>query len=217
MPVAFFDLDRTLLSVNSGSLWVRFEQREGRLSALTALRAAFWLGAYHLGFSRIEPLLLEAIASLAGEEEAVLRSRTTRFFDAEVRHTVRPGARLALDRHRAAGDSIALLSSTSMFLAEDVRALLDIHHIGCNRFGVQEGRMTGLPDGPLCFGAGKLHHARLIADALGERLEDATFYTDSASDVPAMEGIGRPVAVNPDPTLARIARRRGWPVEDWGV
>jgi HAD superfamily hydrolase (TIGR01490 family) len=217
MPVAFFDLDRTLLSVNSGSLWVRFEQREGRLSALTALRAAFWLGAYHLGFSRIEPLLLEAIASLAGEEEAVLRQRTTRFFDAEVRHTVRPGARLALARHRAAGDTIALLSSTSMFLADDVRALLDIHHIGCNRFSIHEGRLTGLPDGPLCFGAGKLHHARLIANTLSEHLQDATFYTDSASDVPAMEEIGHPVAVNPDPTLARIARQRGWPVEDWGV
>lgn len=216
MPIAFFDLDRTLISVNSGSLWVRFERREGRLSAWTAARAGFWLGAYHLGFSRIEPLLLEAIASLEGEEEEVLRARTRRFFDAEVRGTVRPGALAALARHRAAGDHLALLSSTSMFLADEAQRALDIPHGAFNRFEVAGGRLTGRPDGPLCFGEGKALHARRIAEALGERLEEAAFYTDSASDLPALEIVGRPVAVNPDPALARVARRRGWAVEDWG-
>jgi phosphoserine phosphatase len=51
--------------------------------------------------------------------------------------------------------------------------------------------------------------------SLGSSLEHAVFYTDSITDLPLLEAVGRPVAVNPDPRLRRLARRRGWPIEDW--
>jgi HAD superfamily hydrolase (TIGR01490 family) len=215
MPIAFFDLDRTLLSVNSGQLWVQFERREGRLRLGQALRAAAWIGAYHMGFGRIESVLEEAIESLKGQEEKEVRERTLRFYAAEVAQSFRPGAHRALAAHRAAGDTLALLTSSSVYLSEAVQQSVDIPYICCNRFETHEGRFTGKPQGSLCFGPGKLHHAQALAKQLGESLENAIFYTDSASDVPVMEVVGRAVAVHPDPALARIARRKGWEIADW--
>lgn len=215
MGIAFFDLDRTLLTVNAGKLWVRAELRAGKLSRWQAARAAAWIFGYHLGYSRIERVLAEGIATLAGEEEAALRARTRAFYDREVAPTFRRRARAVVEAHRARGDHLALLSSTSPYLAEPVVEALGLDHTLCNRFEVEGGRFTGRPVLPLCFGAGKLDHARALAESLGERLEDATFYTDSASDLPVLEAVGRPVAVHPDPRLARVAARRGWALEDW--
>ena len=217
MPIAFFDLDRTLISVNSGQLWVAFEHREGRIRAGQAARAALWIFGYHLGFSRMEPILEEAIATLAGEEETVLRERSLRFYRNEVEATFRPGARPALQQHQQQGHHLALLTSSSLYLSEAVGKSLGIPHICCNHFQVRDGRFTGRPERPLCFGAGKLAHALRLAEQLGEKLEDSWFYTDSYSDLPVLLRVRNPVVVNPDPALAREARRRGWTQVDWGA
>lgn len=216
MPIAFFDLDRTLLSVNSGSLWVRSELRQGYLTRWQAARATVWIAGYHLGFSRLEPILEEAIATLAGSPESDVRDRTLRFYADEVEPHYRPRAREAVERHRAAGDTLALLTSSSPYLTAPVQTALGIPHVLCNRFEVVDGTFTGRPEGPLCFGPGKLVHAKAFCEAHGERLEDAWFYTDSTSDLSVLEAVGHPVAVHPDPTLRRIAKKRSWPVEDWG-
>ncbi len=215
MPIAFFDLDRTLIRVNSGKLWVGFELRSGRLTRWQAARAAAWIFGYHLGYTRMEAILEEAIGSLADQDEEEVRTRTRRFYDDEVRGTFRPGGLAAIERHRAEGHILALLTSSSSYLSASVMEQLGIPHALSNRFEVREGRFTGLAEGPLCFGEGKLTHARALADELGERLEEAWFYTDSASDLAVMDAVGHPVAVHPDPRLRRLAIKRGWPVEDW--
>lgn len=217
MALALFDLDRTLLSVNAGQLWVRREMRLGYIGRWQATKAAAWIFGYHLGFSRIEKVLQDAIGTLTGTSEEAVERRTRAFYEEEVAATYRPRAREVLEQHRARGDRLALLSSTSIYLARPVMESLGIEHALCNRFEVVDGVFTGRATGTLCFGPGKLEHARRLASELGERLEDATFYTDSASDLAVMEVVGTPVAVHPDPTLARIASKRGWRVEDWGT
>ncbi len=217
MPLALFDLDRTLLSVNAGQLWVRREMRLGHVSRWQATKVAAWIFGYHLGFSRVERVLEDAIRTLEGVSEDEIRRRTESFYAEEVAQTYRRRAREVVEDHRTRGDVLALLTSSSTYLSAPVQAELRIEHSLCNRFEVVDGRFTGKPLGTLCFGPGKLAHARTLADQLGERLEDAAFYTDSASDLPVLEVVAVPVAVNPDPQLARIARKRGWRIEDWGA
>ncbi len=219
MPIAFFDLDLTVLARNSGALWVKAELRSGHISRWQALKAFGWLARYRLGFARLEDALLESIASLAGKLERDVVARTMAFYEAEVRHLVRPGALAALDRHRALGDGLWLLTSSSSYLSEAVAAQLSLDGSLCNRFEVDAatGRYTGRPAGPLCYGPGKVEVARAFAQARGVSLAQCAFYSDSASDLPMLEAVGRPVAVNPDPRLRRVALRRGWPVEDWGA
>ncbi len=218
MALAFFDLDRTILSVNSGSLWIRRELALGRISPRQALQAAAWLARYHLGLADAEVMVELAISQIAGTQADALVRRTRDFYELVVRDAVRPGALEALQRHRAAGEACVMLTSSSAYLAELVAPALGIDSVLANRFEVDAaGRHTGRSDGRVCFGAGKLVHAQAEADRQGVALRDCAFYTDSFSDLSVLDAVGRPVAVNPDPRLKRIAARRGWPVVDWGV
>lgn len=217
MGIAFFDLDRTLLCRNSGVLWLRAELRAGHIGLGQAARAALWLSRYHLGATGLDAALGEAIATLAGQDEATLRERTARFYTREVQGLYRPGGREAVARHRAAGHRLVLLTSSSNYLSEPVLGELGLHEALCCRFEVDPaGRFTGRPAGVLAFGEGKLTLARDCAARQGVSLAECSFYTDSLSDLPVLEAVGHPVAVHPDPRLRRLAQQRGWAVEDWG-
>jgi HAD superfamily hydrolase (TIGR01490 family) len=215
--IAFFDLDRTLIAANSGTLWVRREYALGHISRWQALRALLWIAGYQLGLATMEDALTRAIAMLEGTPEADLRDRTSVFYAEQVRPLYRPGARRAVEEHRSLGEPIVLCTASSLYLSEWVARELGFEAILCNRFEVDaRGLHTGRPLGGVCFGAGKLSLARAFAQARGVSLSDCVFYTDSYSDLPMLEAVGRPVAVNPDRRLLRRAERSGWPVVDWG-
>jgi len=216
MGVAFFDLDKTLLSKNSGGLWVRSELRQGYVSPVQAARAGLWLLGYHMGYAQIEGVIRDAISTLKGTPEHAISARTQAFYTREVASLYRPGARPAVERHRALGHRLVLLTTSSNYLSAPVVDALDLDAALCNRFVVgEDGRFTGEPVEPLCFGEGKLKYARAYADAVGVPLSACTFYTDSVADLPVLEAVGMPVAVHPDPRLARIAATRRWAVENW--
>jgi HAD superfamily hydrolase (TIGR01490 family) len=218
MGVAFFDLDKTLLAVNSGTLWIRRELALGHITRLQAVRASLWIARYHLGFVSMQDAVVAAIAQLVGTSAQAIQERTTTFYETQVRPLYRPGALRALEEHRGAGDRLVLLTSSSGYLSELVSRDLRLDAILCNRFEVDaRGLHTGRPLGDVCFGAGKLTHAERYAREAGVPLSGCAFYTDSYSDLPVLEVVGRPVAVHPDYRLRREAVRRGWPVVDWGV
>jgi HAD superfamily hydrolase (TIGR01490 family) len=215
--IAFFDLDKTILSVNSGVLWVRREVALGHISKRAALRAMTWLAGYHLGFGSAESIVAEAVSHIEGTSAADVRSRTERFFHDEVRHTYRPGALEAIKRHRAEGRKLVMLTSSTHYLARLVAAELQFDAVLCNELEVSQlGVHTGKVVGGVCFGKGKLPHALAEATRCGVDLRDSTFYTDSYSDLPVLQAVSEPVAVNPDPRLRRHAGKRGWQVVDWG-
>lgn|GEM_PF-125919 len=216
--IAFFDLDKTLIDVNSAKLWVRSEFRRGHIKWWMALSAMFWTVMYGLGWTRMERLLIQGIRWLNGRDVDVIVARTEAFYVDEVRHRFRPGALEALRAHREAGDILALCTSSSSILSHYVAHELDIPHILANGFEHNAGVFTGKPDPQqLCYGKGKLTHASALAERLGVHLDDCAFYTDSVSDLALLEHVGEPVCVHPDRRLRRIADNRGWQVSDWGV
>jgi len=218
MPsIAFFDLDKTLISRNSATLWIRFELAAGRVSPWQALYALTYVVRYSLGFVALDEPIRRSIAAIAGQPEAEVRERARLFYEQAVRAIFRPGARAAIAAHRAAGDRLVLLTSSSNYMSELTCAELGLDDYLCNRFEVDaEGRYTGRAVEPLCYGPGKVTLATQYAAAHGGALADAAFYTDSIADLPMLEAVGRPIAVHPDPKLRRVAQRRGWPVVDWG-
>jgi phosphoserine phosphatase len=121
-----------------------------------------------------------------------------------------------VEAHRVAGDTLWLLTGSSPYLSRRAAEAFGLHGYSCNVFLTEGPRFTGEVATPLCYGRGKIHHAEQVAAERGLRLADCIFYTDSYSDAPAMEAFGEAVAVNPDPRLAALARRRGWRVERWG-
>lgn len=218
MGIAFFDLDRTLLAVNSAKLWLRRELREGNIARLDAMRGAAWVALYHLGYGDVEHVIDRAVETLKDVPEARVRERTHRFYEEEVRPELRPGARRVIDEHRESGHRVVLLTSSTRYLSEVVSDELGLDGYLCNSFEVDErGFFTGRVLRPLCYGPGKVEHAKKLADEHGVSLSECAFYTDSYTDLPMLEVVGDPVVVHPDPRLRREARRRGWRIVDWSA
>jgi len=213
--VAFFDLDLTLLTVNSGKLWIQRERRQGRLDILQMLQAGMMLMAYRLGVIDMEAAMRKALVLYRGMPEKQLDQETSQWFQQEVAHRVAPGAWTALQRHRQAGHRLVLLTSTSPYLSAAACRHMDLHHWICSTYEVREGVFTGEPISPICYGRGKVVLAERYAAKAGVDLGRSFFYSDSFTDVPMLERVGRPRVVNPDLRLRFYARRRRWPVLNW--
>lgn len=212
---AFFDLDGTLLTVNSAALWIRRERRLGHVRKRQLVQAAAWFALYKLGVLRIEAAMEEAARTVKGTHEAELRQATREWYAAEVAPRAAPGAFEAVERHREAGDRLVLLTSSSAWASECAVEQFGLHAFLSTRFEVADGRLTGRVEQPICYGQGKVVLAERYAAAHGIDLEHSAFYTDSFTDRPMLERVGAPRVVGPDLRLRREAIRRGWPVLDW--
>ena len=216
MRVAFFDLDRTLIDCNSGRLWVAEEWRVGNIGVRDVAWASWWLGRYSLGWEAgLDGVFETAVARLEGQREADMDRRVHAWFEASVRHRLRPGAAEALARHREAGDRLVLCTSTSSYAAAAACTAYGLEDAVASRFEVRDGVFTGKVQA-LAVGEGKLRCTEAWADERGVDLGDCAFYTDSHTDLPLLEAVARPVVVHPDRALARVAKQREWPRMDWG-
>lgn len=213
---AFFDLDRTLIAENSGLLYARWERKHGRIGRRMLAQGLVWGGLYHLSLVDIDKAYLRALGHFVGTPAAELDARTQEWFAEEVEGLLLPGARAAIERHRAAGEPTVVLTNSSAWAAAAAQQAWGLDDWLANRFTVDaDGRLDGEIERPICYGAGKAARAEAWCAARGLSLQASAFYTDSFSDLAMLEQVGRPVVVQPDPRLRRVARRRGWPIQDW--
>ena len=215
IPAAFFDMDRTLIRVNSGSLWIRWQRERGEMSLYQTMRAIGWLMQYKLALIDMEAVVAKAIASMRGHEERELVDKAREFFDRLIASEVAPKALEALERHRREGHVVAILSTSTPYLVEPLAQRLGIEHAICTRMNIADGKFDGTHRKPACYGAGKVHWAEAFAAEHGVDLAQSFFYTDSYTDLPMLERVGVARVVNPDTRLRRHARRVGWPVDEW--
>ncbi|MFO0547809.1 MAG: HAD family phosphatase [Polyangiaceae bacterium] len=214
--LAMFDMDRTLLSKETASLYVRYQLEIGEATAMDLARTIGWVLRYTVGMLDMNKVGRRAVRSLEGVPEVVMSTRCDDWFRRSVEHYLTDGGRRAVAEHQARGDVCAIVTGASSYASRPLARLLGIEHVVSTVFEVDENAVfTGRAIEPFCFGVGKLERARNLARELDLSFEDATFYTDSISDLPLLEAVSRPVAVNADPRLRRIARARGWPIESW--
>jgi HAD superfamily hydrolase (TIGR01490 family) len=213
---ALFDMDRTLLRQETASLYVRYQRDVGEATWRDMARTLYWVAQYTLGVLDITKVAEQALLAFRGTPETVLAARCDDWFSRYVEPHITDEGREAVRRHRAAGDVCAIVTGASPYASWPLARRLQIEHVVSSTFEIdQDRRFTGRPIYPLCFGDGKLVLAREFARGLGVRLDEATFYTDSVSDLPLLERVAVPIVVNPDPRLRRIAERRGWRIERW--
>jgi HAD superfamily hydrolase (TIGR01490 family) len=216
MPAALFDLDRTLVRKETASLYVKYMRKRGGATWKDTARVTWWVAQYTLGVIDALAVARSAALGLAGTEEAVMQARCDDWFFRDVEPLVSEQGRLAVQTHRASGDVLAIVTGATPYIARPLARRLGIPHVVASDLEVaRDGRFTGRFVDPLCYGEGKLARARQLATRLGFVLEEATFYSDSLTDLPLLEAVAVPVAVNPDPRLARVARKRGWRIERW--
>jgi HAD superfamily hydrolase (TIGR01490 family) len=212
---AFFDMDRTLLRCNSGSLYIRWLRERGEISLYETARSMAWIAQYKLSLLDMEAVVAKVTASMRGQSEEELAEKCREFFDAWVQSQVAPKAVEAIAHHRERGDVVAILSTSTPYVVEPLARHLGIAHAICTRINVSDGRFDGTHVRPACYGPGKVHWAEAFARDHGVDLERSFFYADSYSDRPMLERVGMARVINPDLRLRRYAKRVGWHVDEW--
>ncbi|MCL2012047.1 MAG: HAD-IB family hydrolase [Cystobacterineae bacterium] len=217
MSVAFFDLDRTLISQNSALLWIQQQWKAGVLKRTSSIKTLGWFVRYNLGWGNSAAPLVQAMEGFAGVSHGEILEKTKKFYEEEVRRFYRPGALKELEEQQREGRECILLTSSTQYLGERVAADLGLDDCLANVLEVDaHGKLTGRIEGIVCYGHGKLLKAEAKLAQLNIALSECSFYTDSYADLPVMEAIGNPVAVNADLRLRRWAKKHGHPIVDWG-
>ncbi|MGB1275670.1 MAG: HAD family hydrolase, partial [Nannocystaceae bacterium] len=207
---AFFDVDRTLIEVNSGAQWIRHEWRGGRISVRQLVRAMWWLTLYRMSRMDFEEVTAKATIDYAGRPVAAVESEVRAWFDQEIATWICKQGQAAVARHQQAGHIVALLTSGTRFSAQPLAERFGIEHVLCTELEAANGLLTGKHLYPACGGEGKIAHAEKFAAAHSIDMSKSYFYTDSMSDMPMLLRVGEPRVINPDPRLRRAARARGW-------
>jgi HAD superfamily hydrolase (TIGR01490 family) len=211
---AFFDLDKTIIAGSSALAFSRPFRRQGLISRRAALRSGYaqlLLLLSGADADTMELLRRRITALCTGWEVAQIRSIVEETLHDIVEPLVYAEATELIAEHRANGDEIVVLSASGLEVVEPIAALVGADRCLATRMAVVEGRYTGVID-YYCYGEEKAQAARQIAAEQGYRLEDCRAYSDSITDMPLLEAVGHPTAVNPDRALRREAELRGWPI-----
>lgn len=212
---AFFDIDHTVLEINSGTKWIGYQWKNDRMGLGELLRALWWSVEYRFGLLDFEAMASRVLAGYRGQQVAPLEREVEAWFRDEIAATICTEARAQIEVHREAGHVVALLSSATRFMSAPLGRMLGIEHVLCTELGEEGGCFTGTHVAPTCYGPGKVVRAEAFAAEHGIDLRRSFFYSDSYSDLPMLERVGEPRVVNPDPRLRRLARRRGWDAQIW--
>lgn len=213
--VALFDMDRTLVRVDTATLYVRHQRRVGEARLVDVAKVAWWMAKYTLGVLDAEGVARSIARGYAGRSEAAMVARCLAWYRSDVVPHVTASARAFVRAHREAGHLTAIVTGSTRYAAEPLASELGIDHVVCTRLEVEDDRFTGRVVDPMCFGASKVVLAEQLGHTQGFSLEEAAFYSDSITDRPLLEAVAEPVAVNPDARLRRLATRRDWPILTW--
>ena len=216
MRLVLFDLDNTLLAGDSDYAWGQFLVDRGILerASYEAQNRAYY-DQYVAGRLDIHEYLGFALRPLAEHTREELGRWHAEFMAARIVPMIAPQARALVREHRAAGDLCAIITATNSFVTAPIAREFGVEHLIATEPESRHGRFTGRVAGTPCFRDGKLRRLEEWLAGLGRRLADfaeSTFYSDSHNDLPLLERVTRPVAVDPDEQLAAEARRRGWAV-----
>jgi HAD superfamily hydrolase (TIGR01490 family) len=211
---AFFDLDRTLISGSSAFDIALAARKAGYLRTSQLARDAvsaltFKLrGASDDKSEAVRQRILGAVTGMRQDDLVGLNAGVL----PKLLDRIRPEARRLLDLHRHAGRATYIVSASPIEIVEPLATALAMTAGIGTRSSVVDGVYTGELDGPFCYGPGKVEAIKELARWDGLDLAQCYAYSDSASDLPMLEAVGHPVAVNPDTALERHAAANGWPI-----
>jgi len=213
-PAAFFDLDKTVIAGSSALALARPFRDGGLLTRGAALRGLYAqlgylsFGADHDRTERMKGRLAALSRGWDAEQTAeVVAGALERY----IRPVVYAEALDLVAEHQRAGHDVVVVSASSETVVRPIAGLLGADHVIATRPVIAEGRYTGELDF-YAYGPAKATAIAELAAACGYDLATSHAYSDSLTDLPMLEAVGHPVAVNPDRALRRHARAQGWPV-----
>ena len=214
--LAIFDLDHTLLPLDSDYEWGQFMCRVGVVDADEfAQRNAIFYQQYQDG--TLDPIeyLTFAFGTLAGFSKGQRDTLHQQFMQEVIEPAITPAALALVQRHQDEGDLTMIITATNRFVTAPIAEAFGVPHLIAAEPEIQAGELTGKPIGIPPFGPGKVTNLHAWLAARNTRLADfstSTFYSDSQNDIPLLSLVTHPVATNPNERLAQHAHANGWPV-----
>lgn len=211
--LALFDLDNTLLSDDSDYLWGRFLVEHGLVDGVRYEQEnQRFYEQYQAGTLDIQAFLRFMLQPLAAYPLVELLAWRTQFMQEKIIPIILPKGQALVERHRAAGDVLIIVTATNRFITEPIAEQLGVPHLLATEPELIADRYTGRVIGTPCFQQGKVERLRQWLAETGHTLAESWFYSDSRNDLPLLEHVTYPVAVDPDPALTAIAQQRGWSI-----
>lgn len=215
MSLAIFDLDNTLLAGDSDYAWGQFLVAHNLVDRPYYERENERFGrAYQDGALDIHGYLAFALKPLAQHDLSTLEQWRRDFMHSKILPMIQPKAQNLVDKHRQAGDTLVIITSTMDFIAQPIAQEFGIEHLIASQAEILNGRFTGNVVGTPCYRHGKVERLQTWVEEHGESMTGSWFYSDSHTDLPLLNAVDNPVAVNPDETLRAEAQVRGWPIID---
>ena len=214
--LALFDLDHTLLTLDSDQAWVNYLIGEGALDQAVFERGNQVIAErYRVGEVGVTEFTEFYLGTLKDRDLRQLQAWRADYLTRAIRPAIPSAARALVQRHRGAGDLLVLTTATSRFLTSPIAEELGFEHLIATEPEMIGERHTGRVSGIPNMREGKIARLDAWLAQRSQRIADfrqSWFYSDSRNDIPLLSRVTHPVAVNPDPVLAALARERSWPV-----
>lgn len=216
MDLVLFDLDNTLLAGDSDFEWAQFLISKGVLDKeVHEARNQVFYDQYKAGTLDIFEFLDFQLKPLARHSRAQLDAWHREFMDTRIRPIMTPQARALVKSKLDAGAIVAVVTATNSFVTGPIVRAFGIPHLIATVPAQENGAFTGKPRGTPAFKSGKIERVEGWLESLGlwwDSFENSSFYSDSHNDLPLMNMVRNPVAVDPDDTLRAHAIAQSWPV-----
>jgi putative phosphoserine phosphatase/1-acylglycerol-3-phosphate O-acyltransferase len=207
---AFFDFDGTIIATHSVKDMFLERFRAGEVTSQDLYDLGDLVSRYLLNFGGFEDAIASTVRNLKGIPEDHLEELGEKVFREHLAAEIFPEVREMIRAHQRQGHTVVIVSSATRYQVEPLARSLGIEHILCTELEFRDGHLTGRLKGEACFGGRKLVAVREFAKEHRISLKKSYSYSNGAEDVPLLEAVGHPVAINPDSRLASVARHNGW-------
>lgn len=217
MSLAIFDLDNTLIGGDSDYLWGEFLCDEGIISDRQSFEKKndYFYQQYELGSLDIYAWAEFSFEILSHYSINELEAFHVKFMAQKIEPIFLEKAQDCINSHKENGDTVLVITASNTFVTAPIVKRYGIIHLIATEPEIVSGRYTGKVSGIPCFKSGKIENLMPWLERNGESLKDSTFYSDSHNDLPLLELVDNPVAVNADKILTKIAEKKGWKVFNW--
>ncbi len=213
MSLAIFDLDNTLIADDSDYLWGQFLVDQGIVDKnyYESTNAKFY-DDYKQGTLDIVEFLRFSLKPLADNNPEQLYQWRAQFVEEAIKPLLLESAQQLIDKHKARGDTLLVITATNRFVTEPIVRLYGIENLLATTPEFIDGRYTGGVNGIPCFQGGKVTLLEAWLKNSSETMQGSWFYSDSHNDLPLLKLVDNPVAVDPDEKLSEFATAANWPI-----
>lgn len=213
MSLAIFDLDNTMIDGDSDYLWGNFLCDIGVVNDKEYRKKnKYYLQQYNIGKLNILEyceFVLEPLSRFTMSELEIMRQK---FINETIKPVYLKKAQELINKHKKQGDTLLVITATNRFIAENIIKLYAIENLLATEPEIVAGRYTGKIKGMPTYANGKVDNLILWLKNNNEKIENASFYSDSHNDIPLLNFVDNPIAVNPDKKLSVYAKENNWPI-----